>query len=230
MAVTHITQPLAYGITEADYSPWSSEGQARSALPGILNYTPGANPKAIPDPWAGYSVTDPQGRRMPPQPIYSPFVGGNPWGNYVRNYPEVMAGFKSDANLKTNIVDFGKHHWAGMGGPHLENRILPSPSYHDPTNPVYGVNPNISLGDVMDTHPSTVSRIGTSGLPQPDVEGYKYEYPIYSWGGNQDPSYSYVGSNTADIDEYPYYPYQPTGAPARSRNDRVLIGVRLVPK
>ena len=42
--------------------------------------------------------------------------------------------------------------------------------------------------------------------------------------------YSYVGSNTADIDEYPYYPYQPTGEPVRSRNDRVLIGVRLVPK
>ena len=70
----------------------------------------------------------------------------------------------------------------------------------------------------------------SAGLPQPDVEGYKYEYPVYSWGGNQDPSYSYVGHTTADIDEYPYYPYEPTGAPLRSRNDRVLIGQRLIPK
>ena len=70
----------------------------------------------------------------------------------------------------------------------------------------------------------------SAGLPQPDVEGYTYEYPVYSWGGTGDPSYSYVGHTTPNIDEYPYYPYEPTGAPLRSRNDRVLIGQRLVPK
>jgi hypothetical protein len=68
----------------------------------------------------------------------------------------------------------------------------------------------------------------TSGLPMPDVEGYKYEYPIYSY--DRDTGYSYVGSNTADIDKYPYYPYEPMGEPLRSRNDRVLIGTRLVPE
>ena len=64
----------------------------------------------------------------------------------------------------------------------------------------------------------------------PDVEGYKYEYPIYSWGGNENPSYSYVGSNATDIDEYPYYPYMPQDGKATDRNDRILIGVRLVPE
>ena len=230
MAVNPITQPLAPGLTSADYSPWSPEGQARSATPGILNYTPGATPPLdIPDPWAGYPTSDPQGRRMPPN-LYSPFVGGNPYGNYVRNYPEVMAAFESEANEKTNIADFGKHHWEGMGGPHLENRILPSSTYNDPWNSIYGVSSAVYLGDIMDTHPSTTSPIGASGLPQPDVEGYKYEYPIYAWGGNDDPRYSYVGSNTADIDEYPYYPYMPEGGEAaRSRNSRILIGHRLVP-
>ena len=63
----------------------------------------------------------------------------------------------------------------------------------------------------------------------PDVEGYKYEYPVYSWVGTEDPSYSYVGHTVKDINEYPYYPYEPMGAPLRSKNDRVLIGTRLVP-
>ena len=198
MAVAPITQPTAPGISAVDYSPWSPEAQARSALPGILNYAPNAN--------------------MLPAPTASPtFTGGTQYGNYVRNYPDLMAAFKDPASTIPNIQDFGKWHWPAHG--QGEGRILP---------PV-PVNTPISLPDVTDTGGSA-ARVGVSGLPMPDVEGYKYEYPIYSWGGNEDPTYSYVGSNTADIDEYPYYPYQPTGEPARSRNDRVLIGVRLVPK
>ena len=198
MAVAPITQPTAPGISAVDYSPWSPEAQARSALPGILNYAPNAN--------------------MLPAPTASPtFTGGTQYGNYVRNYPDLMAAFIDPASTIPNIQDFGKWHWPAHG--QGEGRILP---------PV-PVNTPISLPDVTDTGGSA-ARVGVSGLPMPDVEGYKYEYPIYSWGGNEDPTYSYVGSNTADIDEYPYYPYQPTGEPARSRNDRVLIGVRLVPK
>jgi hypothetical protein len=198
MAVAPITQPTAPGISAVDYSPWSQAAQARSALPGILNYAPNAN--------------------LLPAPTASPiFQGGTQYGNYVRNYPDLMAAFKDPASTIPNIQDFGKWHWPAHG--QGEGRILP---------PV-PVNTPISLPDVTDTG-GGAARVGTAGLPMPDVEGYKYEYPIYSWGGNEDPSYSYVGSNTADIDEYPYYPYQPTGEPVRSRNDRVLIGVRLVPK
>ena len=70
----------------------------------------------------------------------------------------------------------------------------------------------------------------SSGLPQPDVEGYKYEYPVYEWGGTDMPEYGYVGHTTADIEEYPYYPSMPYGGQAaRSRNDRILIGQRLIP-
>ena len=204
MAVAPITQPLAPGISAVDYSPWSPEAQARSATPGILNYVPNAN--------------------FLPAPTASPtFRGATPYGNYVRQWPDLMAAFQDPNQTGSqNISDWGRSHWETHG--QWEPGRLAGGRPED-----LPVNTAISLGDTMDTGGARVS-VGTSGLPMPDVEGYKYEYPIYSWGGNEDPSYSYVGSNAEDIDEYPYYPYQPTGEPVRHRNNRVLIGVRLVPK
>jgi len=202
MAVAPITQPTAAGIDPVDYSPWSQPAQARSALPGILHYAPNAN--------------------LLPAPTASPtFLGGTPYGNYVRQWPDLMAAFQ-DPNQTgpQNISDWGMEHWRTHG--QWEPARLAAGRPED-----LPVSTAISLGDTMDTGGARVS-VGTSGLPMPDVEGYKYEYPIYSY--DRDTGYSYVGSNTADIDEYPYYPYQPTGAPVRSRNNRVLIGVRLVPK
>ena len=195
-----LTKPGLLGGTAATGYP-SMWGGASGGT-GILGYTPGS---AAP----------------PPMPTYSNPVrtGGTIYGNYVRNYPDLLAAFKDPSNSIPNIVDWGKSHWDTFGQ-NNPSRILPT---------IKQTNPNISMGDTIDLGPSA-TKIGTSGLPMPDVEGYKYEYPIYSWGGNEDPSYSYVGSNASDIDEYPYYPYQPTGEPVRSRNSRVLIGVRLVPK
>ena len=195
-----LTKPGLLGGTAATGYP-SMWGGASGGT-GILGYTPGS---AAP----------------PPMPTYSNPVrtGGTIYGNYVRNYPDLLAAFKDPSNSIPNIVDWGKSHWDTFGQ-NNPSRILPT---------IKQTNPNISMGDTIDLGPSA-TKIGTSGLPMPDVEGYKYEYPIYSWGGTEDPSYSYVGSNASDIDEYPYYPYQPTGEPVRSRNNRVLIGVRLVPK
>ena len=195
-----LTKPGLLGGTAATGYP-SMWGGASGGT-GILGYTPGS---AAP----------------PPMPTYSNPVrtGGTIYGNYVRNYPDLLAAFKDPSNSIPNIVDWGKSHWDTFGQ-NNPSRILPT---------IKQTNPNISMGDTIDLGPSA-TKIGTSGLPMPDVEGYKYEYPIYSWGGTEDPSYSYVGSNASDIDEYPYYPYQPTGEPVRSRNSRVLIGVRLVPK
>ena len=195
-----LTKPGLLGGTAATGYP-SMWGGASGGT-GILGYTPGS---AAP----------------PPMPTYSNPVrtGGTIYGNYVRNYPDLLAAFKDPSNSIPNIADWGKSHWDSFGK-NNPGRILPT---------IKQTNPNISLGDTIDLGPSA-TKIGTSGLPMPDVEGYKYEYPIYSWGGTEDPSYSYVGSNATDIDEYPYYPYQPTGEPVRSRNNRVLIGVRLVPK
>ena len=153
MAVAPITQPLAPGISAVDYSPWSPEAQARSATPGILNYVPNANLLAAPT-------------------AAPTFQGGTSYGNYVRNYPDLMAAFQNPNQAGSqNIQDWGKEHWFDFGQP--EGRVLPSV----PTN-----NP-ISLGDTMDTGGARVS-VGTSGLPMPDVEGYKYVYNAYDW--NQD--------------------------------------------
>ena len=195
-----LTKPGLLGGTAATGYP-SMWGGASGGT-GILGYTPGS-------------------AASPPMPTYSNPVrtGGTIYGNYVRNYPDLLAAFKDPSNSIPNIVDWGKSHWDTFGQ-NNPSRILPT---------IKQTNPNISMGDTIDLGPSA-TKIGTSGLPMPDVEGYKYEYPIYSWGGTEDPSYSYVGSNATDIDEYPYYPYQPTGEPVRSRNSRVLIGVRLVPK
>ena len=195
-----LTKPGLLGGTAATGYP-SIWGQASGGA-GILGYTPGS---AAPTPMPTYK-----------NPVRT---GGTIYGNYVRNYPDLLAAFKDPSNSIPNIVDWGKSHWDTFGQ-NNPSRILPT---------IKQTNPNISMGDTIDLGPSA-TKIGTSGLPMPDVEGYKYEYPIYSWGGTEDPSYSYVGSNATDIDEYPYYPYQPTGEPVRSRNNRVLIGVRLVPK
>ena len=195
-----LTKPGLLGGTAATGYP-SIWGGASGGT-GILGYTPGS---AAPTPMPTYK-----------NPVRT---GGTKYGNYVRNNPDLLAAFKDPSNSIPNIVDWGKSHWDTFGQ-NNPSRILPT---------IKQTNPNISMGDTIDLGPSA-TKIGTSGLPMPDVEGYKYEYPIYSWGGTEDPSYSYVGSNATDIDEYPYYPYQPTGEPIRHRNNRILVGVRLVPK
>ena len=150
-------------------------------------------------------------------PTASPvFTGGTQYGNYVRSYPDLMAAFTDPASTTPNIQDFGKWHWPAHG--QGEGRILP---------PV-PVNTPISLPDVTDTGGSA-ARVGVSGLPMPDVEGYKYAYRPWQW--NQDNNaYEELSYNEYDIDKYPYYPYVPTGGRAPDKNERILAGVRLVPK
>ena len=196
MAVAPITQPTAPGISAVDYSPWSQAAQARSALPGILNYTPNAN--------------------MLPAPTASPtFQGGTQYGNYVRNYPDLMAAFQNPNQAGSqNIQDWGKAHWLGSG--QGEGRTLPSVA-----------NSPISLGDTMDTGGARVS-VGTSGLPMPDVEGYKYVYNAYDWSPDNH-VYEPIAAKYHNIDEYPYYPYMPGGGEAPNRNGRILVGTSLVP-
>ena len=198
MAVAPITQPIAAGISAVDYSPWSQAAQARSATPGILNYVPNANPL--------------------PVPTASPtFTGGTQYGNYVRNYPDLMAAFQNpNQSGSQNIQDWGKEHWLAHGQ-HNPSRILPP----KPTNTP------ISLGDTTDTGGARVS-VGSAGLPMPDVEGYKYVYNAYQW--NQDnQAYEPIAAKYHNIDEYPYYPYMPQGGQAVDKNGRILVGISLVP-
>ena len=194
-----LTKPGLLGGTAATGYP-SIWGGASGGT-GILGYTPGS---AAP----------------PPMPTYSNPVrtGGTIYGNYVRNYPDLLAAFKDPSNSIPNIEDWGKSHWDSFGK-NNPGRILPT---------IKQTNPNISMGDTIDLGPSA-TKIGTSGLPMPDVEGYKYAYRPYEWHPENN-QYEELAYNEFDIDKYPYYPYLPTGGQAEDRNGRILVGLRLVPE
>ena len=197
-----LTKPGLLGGTAATGYP-SIWGGASGGT-GILGYTPGS---AAP----------------PPMPTYSNPVrtGGTIYGNYVRNYPDLLAAFKDSSNSIPNIVDWGKSHWDTFGQ-NNPSRILPT---------IKQTNPNISMGDTIDLGPSA-TKIGSSGLPMPDVEGYKYVYPRYSW--DNDAGWTQTGTES-DIDKYEYFPYFPGNVgDRRTRDGRVvehmLVGVQLIPE
>lgn len=60
-----------------------------------------------------------------------------------------------------------------------------------------------------------------AGLPMPDVEGYKYVYPKYTYGKGEWSRSGY----SEDRDDFDYYPYWPTGITGTSP---ILVGVELI--
>jgi hypothetical protein len=153
-------------------------------------------------------------------PLSAPsWTGGTRYGNYVRYYPDLMTNFMAPTNPYPNIQDYGKWHYTthGIG----EGRTLPT------------ANPNVSLGDIMDTAPGALG-YGSSGLPMPDVEGYKYVYPKWEW--NSSSGYYESRGHEEDIDKYQYYPYYPGDPSARLYDDKgammnnILVGLKLIKK
>jgi len=61
-----------------------------------------------------------------------------------------------------------------------------------------------------------------SGLPMPDVEGYKYVYPRWTYS---DGAWERSGYRE-DRDDYDYYPYFPTGI--AQHEGPILVGVELI--
>ena len=196
MAVNPVSQPLSPGLLEVDYSPWDAAAAARSGAPGGLLGSPAIAPLSAPS-WAG----------------------GTRYGNYVRDYPDLMTNFMAPTNPYPNIQDYGKWHYTthGIG----EGRTLPT------------ANPNVSLGDIMDTAPGALG-YGSSGLPMPDVEGYKYVYPKWEW--NSSSGYYESRGHEEDIDKYQYYPYYPGDPSTRLYDDKgammnnILVGLKLIKK
>jgi len=158
------------------------------------------------------------------------FRGGSIFGNYVRKYPDLMANFLSDkdAHGETNIADYGRMHWKHFG--------------HRPTElggagrTLGEASPYLSLADQMPYPFDTSGSTATAGLPMPDVPGYKYEYPRYTWrddGGDSEAAWESAGTE-ADIDKYPYYPYFPGSTRDAIYDDddesirNILVGVRLI--
>jgi hypothetical protein len=209
---------------------WMGADRPGLAQEGILGYTP-----VVP------SQTVRRGAVDVPMDL-SMFEGSNKYANYVRAWPDLLNHYLNKMpEDDSSMAEWGQKHWEDLGqyetDPSMEvwrgrgmwgDTPLPRTSLGPGRFQASRYLPAMDAG--YDPRAGVTETTYSAGLPQPEVEGYKYEYPIYSWGGNQDPTYSYVGSTTADIGEYPYYPYEPTGSPLRSRNDRVLIGQRLVPK
>ena len=197
-----LTKPGLLGGTAAGGYP-SMWGGASGGT-GILGYTPGS---AAPTPMPAYS-----------NPVRT---GGTQYGNYVRNYPDLLKAFRDSSNTIPNISDWGKQHWQTFGQ-NNPNRILPT---------IKQTNPNISLGDTIDLGPSA-TKIGSEGLPMPDVEGYKYVYPRYSC--DIDAGWMQTG-HESDIDKYEYFPYFPGKVGDRRTKDgrvveHMLVGVQLIPE
>ena len=140
-----ISQPLAPGLLQVDYSPWSSGAAARTGLadlPGFLNYTgPTGLTGYTPDVPVSWSTASTSSYKVPDS-VMDPDVGGS--GSYG------------------------------------------------------------------------------SGLPMPDVEGYKYVYPRYHfWDGAWERS-----GYSEDRDDHDYYPYFPTGI--AGHEGPILVGVELL--
>ena len=62
-----------------------------------------------------------------------------------------------------------------------------------------------------------------AGLPMPDVEGYKYVYPKWTYHSSE--GWHDTGTYEEDRDAYDYYPYFPEGITSTSP---ILVGVRLI--
>jgi len=82
--------------------------------------------------------------------------------------------------------------------------------------------PNWSTDFVSSKSPGGPETVG-SGLPMPDVEGYKYVYPRYTYSPH-DGMWERSGYRE-DRDAYDYYPYFPEGI---TSSTPILVGVELM--
>jgi len=159
-----------------------------------------------------------------PDSSFPTFRGGSIFGNYVREHPDLMADFlsKKDIHGYRNLPDYGRAHWRDHGL--AEGRTLGEAS------------PYLSLADQMDYPFDAGGSTATAGLPMPDVPGYRYEYPRFTWrdpGGGEEGGWESAGTEK-DIDKYGYYPYFPGSTRDEIFDDEgkalrhILVGVRLI--
>jgi len=143
-----------------------------------------------------------------------------------------------------SLASYGKMHWDefGVGDPETHLSAVPGALY--PYSPSGGTrNPYIGYsGGVAGGIGEGGIGSGVSGLPQPDVSGYDYAYPIYSYypsphtgeefyqsGREAHPLFNYY---TKDIEKYPYFPSLPAdlaGGTQYDGQDYILVGQTLVP-
>jgi len=175
--------------------------------------------------------------------------GANKYENYVRAWPDLLNHYLNNIPTDTqSMADWGREHWLGQGSKETDAYMAAqgkTPMEAWRARGMWGDTPlpRTALGPgrfqasrhlpamdaAYDPRAGTTETTYSAGVPMPDVEGYKYAYRPYQW--NQDNQrYEELAYNEFDQSKYPYYPYMPTGGRAPDKNDRILVGVRLVPK
>ena len=167
--------------------------------------------------------------------------GANKYENYVRAWPDLLNHYLN--NIPTDdisMADWGKQHWLTHGSTETDPSMeawrargmwgdTPLPRTHLGPGRFQASRHLPAMDAAYDPRAGTTETTYSAGVPMPDVEGYKYAYRPYQW--NQDNQrYEELAYNEFDQSKYPYYPYMPTGGRAPDKNDRILVGVRLVPK
>ena len=188
----------------------------------------------------------------------TPPLGENVFANYVQAYPDLIETYNrrlsrpsgttgslplDSSGRPQSMANYGLQHWTDFG--EGEDRSLPSR------------NPFMAYSGGVPGEKTQTSAV--SGLPQPDVAGMTYAYPVQyysqpfgfgaeSWAGGVGAKYGPTGqhmapgytaaikpSYTTDINMFPYYPY-PLGDPYTLLEDaegdplyRVLMGQTLIP-
>ena len=167
---------------------------------GILGYTPATPSKTV----KRGAVDVPMELAM--------HEGVNKYENYVRAWPDLLAHYLNRIpEDKRSMAEWGQAHWQDQGSKETDPSMeawrargmwgdTPLPRTHLGPGRFQASRHLPSMAEAYDPRAGVTETTYSAGLPQPDVEGYKYEYPVYSWCGTEDPRYSYVGHTTADID------------------------------
>jgi hypothetical protein len=167
--------------------------------------------------------------------------GANKYENYVRAWPDLLHHYLN--NIPTDdisMADWGKQHWLTHGSTETDPSMeawrgrgmwgdTPIPRTHLGPGRFQASKHLPAMDAEYDPRAGTTQTTYSAGVPMPDVEGYKYAYRPYQWS-EENQRYEELAYNEFDQSKYPYYPYMPTGGRAPDRNDRILVGVRLVPK
>jgi hypothetical protein len=189
-------------------------------------------------------------------------MGENIYANYVKTSPGLLAYYNErlarpstaagalpmEGGRPQSMASWGRGHWLGHPEAQGVTRFLPGDEGYTPgalwSDP--GRSPYIGYGGGVAEGIGTGGLgSGISGLPQPDVEGHQYAYPIYSryshpsghYGGEEryqpgtadDPFGQFY---TTDIERFPYFPYLPANlATGTEYNNQpyILVGQSLLP-
>jgi hypothetical protein len=236
------------GLTAQDYS--LGQGIVGEEA-GLLDYTPPDVRWQAPlaptgeNIFANYVMTS-RSRREPTADAPN-VLFGEP--DLLRTYNRRLARFGGPGGLPESpslpgqpetMSEFGLRHWSEFGideGRKLietEGPFGGAALWSDPGRSPYLGYPGGVRG--MGDAGAIAAQVGR--LPQPDVSGYEYAYPVWGWNDptNVTPGYYSVGGPsltdryyTQDIGQYPYFPYAPGAGQQVDGSRYISVGQEMLP-